>query len=147
MQYTINRGTLKTNRIISKFKVEVSELCSFCNTEIETISHLFHSCNLVQEFLRNVYSILSQKLAKLYSILTKIFLFTNVYQRIDSPQNFIHLYIKRFIWICRCTGRNLEEESFVRWFKLEIEVCKMAAHKLKNLEFLLSPEYQNIFTN
>ena len=54
MQYTINRGTLKTNRIISKFKAEVSELCSFCNTEIETISHLFHSCSLVREFLRNV---------------------------------------------------------------------------------------------
>ena len=147
MQYTINRGTLKTNRIISKFKAEVSELCSFCNTEIETISHLFHSCSLVREFLRNVNILSLQSWPNFIQFSKKSFIFTNVYQRVDSPQNFIHLYIKRFIWICRCTGKNLEEEGFVRWFKLEIEVCKMAAHKFKNLNFLLSPEYQNIFAN
>ena len=56
-QYQITRGTLKTNRIVSKFNREVRQECTFCQVEIESISHLFYECRIVNAFILEVYSI------------------------------------------------------------------------------------------
>ena len=54
LQFQIVRETLKTNRIVSKFIQSVDEKCSFCNLMIESISHLFWECPLVQTFIKDI---------------------------------------------------------------------------------------------
>ena len=45
------------HRIVSKFNREVREECTFCQVEIESISHLFYECRIVNAFILEVYSI------------------------------------------------------------------------------------------
>ena len=52
LYYQTVRGTLKTNRIISKFKPQISPDCTFCNLETETIIHLFWDCTIVKKFIK-----------------------------------------------------------------------------------------------
>ena len=44
MQYQIVRGTLKTNKIVSKFVPVVNAKCTFCENYIENILHIFREC-------------------------------------------------------------------------------------------------------
>ena len=54
LQFQIVRGTLKTNRIVSKFANNVSNQCSFCQNDTETITHLFWNCAHVQLFFQEL---------------------------------------------------------------------------------------------
>ena len=48
LQFQINRGSLKTNYIVSHFLQCVSPLCHYCQEENERIEHLFYSCRVVK---------------------------------------------------------------------------------------------------
>lgn len=50
MQIRITSRILTTNKRVSKFITNQSPLCSFCKNAEEDICHLFHDCNIVQEF-------------------------------------------------------------------------------------------------
>ena len=53
IQYKINKGTLKTNRLIRFHNNNTSEgRCIFCNDHIESIPHLFWEFWAVKSFLR-----------------------------------------------------------------------------------------------
>ena len=59
-QYQIVRGTLKTNRLVSKFVPTITEKCTFCELQTENISHLFYDCNITSQFLDHVFGQFSQ---------------------------------------------------------------------------------------
>ena len=50
LQFRILHNCLTTNRSVSKFKPEQSDLCQFCNTSSETIIHLFWNCTHTKDF-------------------------------------------------------------------------------------------------
>ena len=97
-QYQITRGTLKTNRIVSKFNREVREECTFCQVEIESISHLLYECRIVNAFILEVYSIFIPNLIPAKKDF--IFGFRNI--PIFSSNNLLIIYTKYYIWKCRC---------------------------------------------
>ena len=61
LQYQIVRNSLQTNFIVSKFKPNISQLCSFCLhiDSLELISHLFWLCPYIQNFIGNVINFLN----------------------------------------------------------------------------------------
>ena len=143
LQYQITRGTLKTNRIVSKFNREVSEECTFCMTTIESITHLFYECVLVREFISEIYNIFIANWTDIHLIPDKkdfIFGFRNI--PIFSSNNLLILYIKYFIWKCRCNQSNLSLNAFISWFKFELYVTFKAYKNDKRLEYLNDAQYR-----
>ena len=53
-QHRINHRILGTNYLLVKMRINNSELCSFCNTEQETLIHLFWNCTHVVAFINLV---------------------------------------------------------------------------------------------
>ena len=142
-QYQITRGTLKTNRIVSKFNREVREECTFCQVEIESISHLFYECTMVNAFILEVYSIFIPNWTDIRLIPAKkdfIFGFRNI--PIFSSNNLLIIYTKYYIWKCRCMKKNLALNAFINWFKFELNVTFMAYKNDKRLAYLTDPQYR-----
>ena len=51
LHFRINHRILGTNYLLVKMRINNSELCSFCNTEQETLVHLFWNCTHVVAFI------------------------------------------------------------------------------------------------
>ena len=107
VQYQITRGTLKTNKIVSTFKADVSINRTYCNLEVETISHLFYECD-IKSFIIEVYEYFFNIWVDIRLIPAKkdfIFGFRNIYAY--SSNNLLARYIKLFIWRFRCFKNEL----------------------------------------
>jgi hypothetical protein len=142
-QYQITRGTLKTNRIVSKFNREVREECTFCQVEIESISHLLYECRIVNAFILEVYSIFIPNWTDVRLMPAKkdfIFGFRNI--PIFSSNNLLIIYTKYYIWKCRCMRKNLALNVFINWFKFELNVTFMAYKNDKRMAYLTDPQYR-----
>ena len=126
LQYQIIRGTLKTNRIISKFAQGVTNNCTFCNLQNESIIHLFWECQIVQNFIRNIsqyFLVHDNRFYFQHSLKTFIF---NSTGPIVSPINIAALYMKQFIWISRCRNKPLNETHFETFFQNELGTLRIA---------------------
>ena len=60
LQYRILVKNLHTNDILSRYRRDVQNFCSFCTRERETISHLFYNCNIVRQFYTTLSNLLLQ---------------------------------------------------------------------------------------
>ena len=97
LQFQIVRNSLQTNFIVSHFINDVSPLCKYCLNLPEKVSHLFWSCNCVSVFLQEVFQyICSTGLA--YIPTRNEFIFGNYKFSTESPQNYLSLIIKKYIW-------------------------------------------------
>ena len=118
LQYQIVRNCLKTNYVVSHFKVNVAPHCSYCNLQgsNETISHLFWFCTYVGDFIIEVEQFLNS--VGLYIKFSKNkFLFGIHEEPPESPSNVILLLIKRYIWRQKfgaCTLSIQELKSYLR---------------------------------
>ena len=53
-QYRLQNRILATNTYLTKIGIKNSESCSFCNTQRETLKHLFYECDIVKNFWDSV---------------------------------------------------------------------------------------------
>ena len=111
MQYQIMRNSQFTNYRVSKFNTSVSPLCSFCNLEGEKISHLYFTCNEVQNFLVDTSNWLNE-LSVNIAMNIKTILFGIQNERTGSQGNIIILWIKKYIWTSRVKKTNLSLGTF-----------------------------------
>ena len=59
--YQVVRGTLKTNKIISKFIPGILSECTFCNLSTESILHLLWQSQVTNTFINYVYALFINK--------------------------------------------------------------------------------------
>ena len=153
IQYKINKGTLKTNRLIRFHKDDTTDgLCTFCNSLIESIPHLFWECRAVKSFLRMTARLLNdfwpQKLNS-NTLNMKTFIFGDL-KSWHSPFNFTNSLIKHYIWEQRKQKSILSASHFIIHFKKQVKEWYKAQTMPEsnvNLNFLLKPEYRNIIKN
>ena len=149
IQYKINKGTLKTNRL-TRFWGDKNPYCTFCKNEIETIPHLFWDCNIVIGFLLDAKYFL-KKVWPAQIDYTKItreyFLFGYKKESWHSETNFTLTLIKHYIWKQKRDQIKPEIETFKVFFKDEVLqwnfAQKMDPKEIK-LNFLLLDHYQKI---
>ena len=135
--YHIVRGTLKTNIITYHFVQGTSRSCSFCSRSEESIPHLFFDCPVVSVFLDMALLTMPENLDIFHNIFDKKeFIFGIRDEHIYSPFNLFILYLKRFIWICRCRESKLNSNGFFKWFQFEIKMLKDCFYEDKRLPFL-----------
>ena len=130
--FQIVRGSLKTNRILSKFLPNVSENCFFCNNEKETIVHLFWSCPRTKLFSEAAFQYIIQSRMETSDY---NYIFSCLTGSILSKTNLATLYIKYFVWISKCHQNQLLLTNFIEWFKREIRILRVAFPKNDILHF------------
>ena len=143
LNYQIVRGTLKTNKIVSKFVHDIDENCSFCGLGIENISHLFWHCNMTFAFLSLSFRTLSTW-PNIKVPTKKEFLFGMRNEKPSSSMNFLILYLKHYIWVTRCKKNILEFAGFMNYLKFEISVFKHCTDEFTNLNFIGSLDLDSL---
>ena len=99
LQFQIIRNSLQTNYIVNHFKPNVLKHCSYCKNPNfdELVSHLFWFCPYVSQFLRDIVAFIDTSDID-FNPTKEQFLFGNDKFQPYSPQNFICLVLKKYIW-------------------------------------------------
>ena len=139
----ILRKCLKTNKNAAKIKEDVHENCTFCNTTIETISHLFYTCHDVMNLWNEIRIFLMLNSTHFELSKTKI-LFGVTGKSPDSILNFTILTAKAFIWNCKYKKKIPRFLHFKYYFKNTLYVLK-EMYCIKNLYYLWEP-WEYIYT-
>ena len=118
LQYRILHSILTTNRSVSKFKENQSDLCSFCNRDSETIIHLFYECTVVEKFWKDLSFLLNKRCKHSNNFQInknkRLILFgqsDNVYT--DNICDVIILMAKFYIYRCKVNGTSLILKNFI----------------------------------
>jgi len=100
-QFKINHNFLYTNEKLHKVKISDTPLCTFCNSEIEILVHLFVECNKET----NVWQEVIDKLLQPFGVtnLTKSVIILGVETTPEQNEiiNHIILEVKYYIYVCK----------------------------------------------
>ena len=135
LQYQIARKSLKVKHIVNKFRPDVSSLCTYCNEEAETISHLFWSCEKVHRFWDSLTDFFRDNNMPVPLERNKI-LFGIHNEPYDSTGNFIILCAKLYIWRNKFADPHspLSLAAFINMIKLKVTDHKNICEMLKKFE-------------
>ena len=75
LQFKISHRILATNKKLKLFGIKDSDICDFCNIEVETISHLFWECKVTKIFLNTIFAKLEESCALTIAGSEKVIIF------------------------------------------------------------------------
>ena len=101
LQYRLIHRILATNTFLNKIGIKQDNKCSFCNTESETLCHLFWECEIICNFWLDLQTWLKNKCTHIvdlnFTLIDVIFGIQNR-QRADDIINFILLSAKHYLY-------------------------------------------------
>jgi len=124
-QYQILHRYIGTNENLYKFGYTDTNRCTFCNTEIENIPHLFWYCSFVTRFWKDVQeNILDNKVTlNMKDVILGIF-------HIETCRyNFVILHAKKYIYNSKCNKSALNIIAFKNVLKSVSVTEKLIANK------------------
>lgn len=131
-QYRLLTGAIVTNRLLFLWKIEETDLCSFCKQAVEDELHLFATCSFAQKcwYALQQY-ILKNDRASVSSQLTwnaKNIIFSSVHPTPGSVINFLVIIVKQFIYRARCQDATplpmLIEDEIDKVYHTELSIAK-----------------------
>jgi hypothetical protein len=130
---------LPTNKYLFMCKLVDSPLCTFCNLEQDSLSHLFWSCPEVNAFWMSLQGIIHVKCTHCYNFhfSEKLILFV-VHCRVhsDSVMDLIILQTKYYIWKCKVQKKLPRIPILLQILKTRHSTEKQAAYSMnKNMRF------------
>ena len=107
-QYRLMQRGLITNIQLQKWNIKQTNLCTFCNQEPETLTHLFHLCPKVMDLWGKIAEYIQNRYQMEVDLTntTKI-IFNAINGKKNHIVNFIALLTKQFIYRQRCLGNEL----------------------------------------
>ena len=117
LQFRILHYILTTNRSVSKYKENQTELCTFCNEHSETIQHLFWHCHIVRNFWNGLAHLISTrcKHAERLVFREKLVLFGQEdFMYTDQVCNLIIIMAKLHIYRCKVQGSYPHIKNFIK---------------------------------
>ena len=107
-QYRLLQRGLVTNISLYKWGLKCSDVCTFCKTESETITHLLWECGEVQKLWDHVKRWIIKKFGVLELSWNIGSVINNrVIEKANHVVNFICLITKQFIYSQKCLGKEL----------------------------------------
>ncbi len=142
-QYRLLNNAVLTNKRLFKMKEVPTELCTFCNTEVETVIHVIWECNIAQHLWNNVTQWVAQKTGKNVVFSLGNVILNNVTKNPIDSINMICLIVKQYIYSSRCLkiipNFKILKQKIVQYHNVEkylaISKAKLEKHnkKWKNL--------------
>ena len=130
-QYRLLQRALTTNIQLYKWGISETELCYYCNTERETISHLLYWCPKVMAFWLEVISYVKDRFNVQIDLSIGSIITNRIYSKRGKVINFIVLLAKQFIYKQKCMKSNLNMWAFKRVLCHVESVEKYIAIKIK----------------
>ena len=93
--------TLANNEALYKWTLTESDLCSFCNEEIETIYHTYLECEITKLFWKKLKSYIYSKL-NVHIPITNQEIILGFRGEDLATFNIIYLLAKKYLYQCRC---------------------------------------------
>ena len=111
-QFKIFHRYIGVNENLYKFGYVDSNLCTFCNVEIESIPHLFWQCDISTQFWKDF----QDHVLKKNVILTMKDVMLGILDTDNSIYNFVILHAKQYIYNARCNDHRLNVTAFKKQF-------------------------------
>ena len=116
-QIRILHNILTTNRTVSKFMTNQTDLCEFCGSHSETIQHLMWYCSKVQHFWIELFNILKNRSSQHTSLVLSQSLVLFGLCPLNSIDRTCHLIIlmaKFYIYRSKVHKTNLNLRHFIK---------------------------------
>ncbi|PIK36905.1 pol-like protein [Apostichopus japonicus] len=127
-QFRVLHRIIGTNKLLHTIGKSDSPNCTFCDTHIESIEHLFWECSVTSTFILGVEAMLLNK--QFFFSKKDILLGFGV--DVAHPYNFLILYMKHFIFQCKLNKCIPVVEDFFYKFKFTISVKKYTQHRYRS---------------
>ena len=102
-QFRLIHRILPTQKFLHMCKLTDTALCNFCNSEAQTIQHLFWNCHVVQKFWNDLESLLQNKCLHTIRInLSEQLILFGCAENVvtDKALDFIIIFAKFFVYKC-----------------------------------------------
>lgn len=117
-QYRLVLCAIPTNRKLFLWKVRDSQLCSFCENDIEDEIHLFVNCTHIQSLWRRLKDYIKDSVGNHVMTLLKWsprnIIFSQVHPAPNNVINFLVTIVKQYIYKTRCTQGMLSSDQMIR---------------------------------
>lgn len=117
-QFKFLHRIVYTNKFLFSLNIVASPFCSFCDSNEETIDHLFWDCSFVSSFILDV----EKRLLNKQFFFSKEDIFFGFQGKDYSPFNFVILHLKYFIYCCSRKNEKLDVEAFCYKFDFALKV-------------------------
>ena len=135
-QYKLFHGAIYLNTQLSKCHTVNTNLCTFCNGEIETYEHLFYECKIVKCLWKEVCNFFDCD-DVLQKLMWKNFLLGDFNSEFDSDVNILIPYVKYYIYICKCKNEVPKVTNLISMLKKESSVNAYCAINNNKYEMFL----------
>ena len=111
---------LPTAKYLSMCNIIQSSQCRFCNSEVETLTHLFWECTTAHIFWRDLLQLIKSKCFNCTNLTfnEKLILFGTAPNIItDNPMDFIILFGKFYLYKCALQEVMPNSECFLKQLK------------------------------
>ena len=126
-QYKYLFRIIPTNKRLFTQNIANSNLCDFCNMDIETVQHLFWECNKVQIFWNNFHKFINNTNIQM-QITYKTISFGWCEETFeDKLKNFIIFYAKYYIFLNKCHKTIPSCDLFKHYLGKQIKIEKEIA--------------------
>ena len=106
LQYKLIHRILPTNIFLAKIKLVDSPMCSFCESEDETYSHLFYSCPYVSKLIQDISKWISDNTIYNFNFCEATFLL-GLPGGHNNVINLLMLLCKQYVYFCRLKKKNV----------------------------------------
>ena len=135
-QYKYLMRIIATNDVLLKYNLKTSNICDFCNMQIETAKHLFWECRHTQHFWNELSNFLKIKHMELnlgYELISCGITIINKNPNIKI-KNYILLCAKYSIFLNKCHTTIPSFNCFKNYLYKQIDIEKIIAQQRDKLE-------------
>ena len=129
-QYKILHRYLSVNKLLAQIGFVNSELCVFCNSEVESIQHLFWDCSEVNPLWNQIRRYLLNESGN-FNVRDIILGILDIERR---KYNFVILHAKYYIYICKWKECKPTYTSLVNFLKYNKNIEEIIASRNNKLE-------------
>jgi len=117
-QYQVLNRSLVTNKHLYQWNMSISERCSFCNQDVETIEHLLFQCEKVKQFWKEYSDIFHPHLDLNVIVANQksVILGATCTQNRNLVNHLI-LLCKKYVYNTRCKNTQLSVEGVLAMVK------------------------------
>ena len=130
-QYRLIHRILATNAFLHKLGIKESANCTFCDSNSETLIHLFYNCPIVQNFLLQVIEWIKSECTHIRTLqlsMKDIIVGIQEKQRTDKTLDFIIIQAKYFIYKNKYNNQLPNLQHFKRYLLTCYNTEKYAAY-------------------
>ena len=121
-QYRLLLHKIYTNDTLHKWNKISNPLCCLCKTQRETPVHALYECEVILDVWTKIYEDLIQLDILLNELTAKNVMFNQLHESPEHIVNFICLYVKQYMYRCRCQGTTPSYNEVIRLIEFQQQI-------------------------